>query len=128
MNEPKKKYICTFIGYRNDGTEFYRDEHRVIRTKDINRYIEQHQARGGYRYEYRDLRQVESNGPLAELENIMRERGDTYKSLADALGTTRQNIGQAFKGDHLFTVPQIRAIAKRYDMDAETVCMVFSLI
>ena len=65
---------------------------------------------------------------LQDLEDIMSKRGDSKKKLADAIGTSRQNVSQIFKGDQYFTVKQIRIIAKRYNMTPQEVCSVFALL
>ena len=61
-------------------------------------------------------------------EDIMKPRGYSRAKLAEALGTSRQNVSQIFKGTQYFTVKQIRVIAELFNMTAEEVCECFALI
>ena len=71
---------------------------------------------------------MEKHTELVELEQIMRDHGHTFTSLAREFGKTRQNVSQLFKGMYAFTVPEIRVMARLFEMDAETVCRLFRLL
>ena len=61
-------------------------------------------------------------------EDFMKPHGYSRAKLAEALGTSRQNVSQIFKGTQYFTVKQIRVIAELFNMTAEDVCECFALI
>lgn len=65
---------------------------------------------------------------LRILEDIMKEKNVSKAKLADALGVSRQNVSQVFKGTQYFTVRQIRTIAECLDLDPVQVCECFALI
>lgn len=65
---------------------------------------------------------------LRILEGIMKEKNVSKAKLADALGVSRQNVSQVFKGTQYFTVRQIRTIAEYLDLDPVQVCECFALI
>ena len=65
---------------------------------------------------------------LQLLEDLMEEKKLSKAKLADALGVSRQNVSQVFKGTQYFTVKQIRTIAELLQMDAVQVCECFALL
>ncbi len=65
---------------------------------------------------------------LRMLEDIMKDKNVSKAKLAAALGVSRQNVSQVFKGTQYFTVRQIRTIAELLDLDPLQVCECFALI
>lgn len=65
---------------------------------------------------------------LQMLEDLMKEKKLSKAKLADALGVSRQNVSQVFKGTQYFTVRQIRTIAELLQMDPVQVCECFALL
>lgn len=60
-----------------------------------------------------------------KLTNVIREKGDTQQSLAEAIGLSRVRLNAKINGRASFTQPEICAIKKRYDLSCSEIDEIF---